>query len=63
MLTTWVGRPFEGQDLVLQVAAYLARYDRYPKRALADPIYRTRASRDWLKQRGIRFAGKPHGQT
>ncbi|MBD9356688.1 transposase [Methylomonas albis] len=28
---------------------------------LADPIYGTRANRDYLKQRGIRFAGKPLG--
>ena len=29
---------------------------------MADPIYGTRANRDYLKQRGIRYAGKPLGR-
>ena len=52
----------EGLDLVSQVEAYLACYGHYPERVLADPIYGTRANRDYLKQRGIRFAGKPLGR-
>ncbi|WKJ90312.1 IS5 family transposase [Methylomonas montana] len=52
----------EGLDLVSQVEAYLARYGHYPERVLADPIYGTRANRDYLKQHGIRFAGKPLGR-
>lgn len=52
----------EGLDLVSQVEAYLARYGHYPERVIADPIYGTRANRDYLKQRSIRFAGKPLGR-
>jgi hypothetical protein len=52
----------EGLDLVSQVEAYRARYGHYPERVLADPIYGTRANRDYLKQRHIRFAGKPLGR-
>lgn len=52
----------EGRDLMAQVEAYKARYGHYPERVLADPIYGTRANRAYLKQRGIRFAGKPLGR-
>ncbi|MGY6275254.1 transposase [Methylomonas sp. MgM2] len=52
----------EGLDLVSQIEAYLARYGHYPERELADPIYGTRANRDYLKRHGIRFAGKPLGR-
>jgi IS5 family transposase len=52
----------EGQDLAAQVEAYLARYGHYPEKVLADPIYGTRHNRDYLKQRGIHFAGKPLGR-
>jgi hypothetical protein len=52
----------EGLDLVAQVEAYLERYGHFPERVLADPLYGTRANRDYLKQRGIRFAGKPLGR-
>ena len=52
----------EGQDLVAQVEAYLARYGHYPEKVLADPLYGTRHNRDYLKQRGIHFAGKPLGR-
>jgi len=52
----------EGLDLVAQVEAYLARYGHYPEKVLADPIYGTRHNRDYLKQRGIHFAGKPLGR-
>jgi len=52
----------EGRDLVAQVEAYLERYGYYPERVHADPIYGTRANRVYLKQRGIRFAGKPLGR-
>ena len=52
----------EGLDLGSQVEAYLARYGHYPERVLADPIYGTRANRDYLKKRGIHFAGKPLGR-
>jgi len=52
----------EGLDLTGQVEAYKKRYGHYPERVLADPIYGTQANRDYLKQRGIHFAGKPLGR-
>jgi len=52
----------EGLDLTGQVEAYLTRYGHYPEKVLADPIYGTRKNRDYLKQRGIHFAGKPLGR-
>jgi IS5 family transposase len=52
----------EGLDLATQVEAYRERYGHYPERVIADPIYGTRANRDYLKQRGIHFAGKPLGR-
>jgi hypothetical protein len=52
----------EGQDLIAQVEAYRARYGHYPEKVLADPLYGTRHNRDYLKQRGIHFAGKPLGR-
>jgi len=52
----------EGLDLATQVEAYHERYGHYPERVIADPIYGTRANRDYLKQRDIHFAGKPLGR-
>ncbi|MGR9117584.1 MAG: IS5 family transposase [Gammaproteobacteria bacterium] len=52
----------EGLDLATQVDAYRKRYGHYPERVIADPIYGTRANRDYLKHRGIHFAGKPLGR-
>ena len=52
----------EGLDLVAQVEAYRVRYGHYPEKVLADPLYGTRHNRDYLKQRGIHFAGKPLGR-
>jgi IS5 family transposase len=52
----------EGLDLTAQVEAYRDRYGYYPECVLADPIYGTRSNRDYLKQRGIHFAGKPLGR-
>lgn len=52
----------EGLDLASQVEAYRNRYGHYPERVLADPLYGTRANREYLKQRGIQFAGKPLGR-
>ena len=52
----------EGLDLATQVEAYRERYGHYPERVIADPIYGTRANRDYLKQRDIHFAGKPLGR-
>lgn len=52
----------EGLDLATQVEAYHERYGYYPERVIADPIYGTRANRDYLKQRNIHFAGKQLGR-
>ena len=52
----------EGKDLVSQVEAYKARHGYYPEVVLADPAYGSRANRRYLKQRGIRFGGKPLGR-
>ncbi len=52
----------EGQDLPSQVEAYRVRYGHYPEAVLGDPIYGTRDNRRYLKQHGIRFAGKPLGR-
>lgn len=52
----------EGLDLASQVEAYRDRYGHYPERVLADPLYGTRANREYLNQRGIPFAGKPLGR-
>lgn len=52
----------EGGDLIAQVEAYRQRYGHYPEAVLADTIYGTRANRRYLKQKNIRFAGKPLGR-
>ena len=52
----------EGGDLKSQVQAYRRRYGMYPQAVLGDPIYGTRDNRRYLKQHGIRFAGKPLGR-
>jgi IS5 family transposase len=52
----------EGKDLVRQVEAYHQRVGHYPESVLADPLYGTRDNRKYLKQKGIRFAGKPLGR-
>ena len=52
----------EGTDLISQVKAYQARYGVYPEAVLGDPIYGTRDNRHYLKEHGIRFAGKPLGR-
>lgn len=52
----------EGQDLPDQVEAYRKRHGHYPEKLLADPLYGTRENRGYLKEKGIRFAGKPLGR-
>ena len=52
----------EGKDLIPQVEDYRTRYGYYPESVLGDPLYGTRENRRYLKQRGIRFAGKPLGR-
>jgi len=52
----------EGKDLESQVEAYRKRQGHYPESVLADPLYGTRINRKYLKEKGIRFAGKPLGR-
>ena len=49
----------EGQDLPEQVEAYKVRFGHYPEVVLADRIYGTRDNRAYLKNKGMRFGGKP----
>jgi hypothetical protein len=52
----------EGNELKRQVERYRERHGRYPEVVIADQVYGTRANRQYLKQRHIRFAGKPLGR-
>lgn len=52
----------EALDLPQQVEAYKARFGVYPESVHADQIYRTRANRQWCKDRGIRLSGPPLGR-
>jgi len=51
----------EFADLIAQVEAYKKRIGFYPDAVHADGIYGTRDNRKWLKDHGIRFAGKRLG--
>lgn len=52
----------ESADLIAQVKSYQQRFGFYPESVYADGIYGTRDNRKWLKDHGIRFAGKPLGR-
>lgn len=52
----------EAQDLPMHVERYRERHGVYPEKVLADPLYGTRDNRDYLKGKGIHFAGKPLGR-
>jgi hypothetical protein len=52
----------ESADLIAQVEAYKKRFGFYPEAVHADGIYGTRDNRKWLKDHGIRFAGKALGR-
>ena len=52
----------EGQDLECHAEAYKKRYGHYPEVVLADTIYGTRKNRKFMKEKAIRFAGKPLGR-
>ena len=52
----------EGCDLPAQVEAYRQRYGHYPEVVIGDTLYGSRDNRRYLKQRGIRFAGKLLGR-
>lgn len=52
----------EGGDLPMQVEKYKERHGHYPEKVLADQLYGTRENRQWLKEKEIRFCGKPLGR-
>ncbi len=52
----------EGLDLPSQVEAYRDHHGTYPEVVLGDTIYGSRDNRKYLKDLGIRFAGKPLGR-
>ncbi len=52
----------ESTDFVMQVESYRKRHGHYPESVHADKIYRTRANRNWCKERGIRLSGPKLGR-
>jgi len=52
----------EGTDLKKQVEAYKKLNGYYPEVVITDKIYGTRENRQWLKDLGIRYSGKPLGR-
>ena len=52
----------EAQDLIPQVEAYKTRHGHYPEKVFVDPLYGTRVNRNYLKEKGIHYAGKPLGR-
>jgi hypothetical protein len=52
----------EGTDLKKQVEAYKRLNGCYPEVVITDKIYVTRENRQWLKELGIRYSGKPLGR-
>jgi len=52
----------EGSDLKKQVEDYHRLNGYYPKVVITDKIYGNRENRQWLKELGIRYSGKPLGR-
>ncbi|MBC8465782.1 transposase, partial [bacterium] len=52
----------ESTDLKKQVEDFNQTNGHYPEVVIVDKIYGTRENRSWLKERGIRFSGKPLGR-
>ena len=52
----------ENQDLVSQIETFKRRTGYYPESVLADGVYGTRHNRQFMKEHGIRFGGKPLGR-
>jgi hypothetical protein len=48
----------KGGDIITQVEAYQRRYGFYPEAVVADSVYGTHKNRAYLKDNGIRYAGK-----
>jgi len=52
----------EGSHMIEYVEMYYRHHGHYPLEVLADKIYATRENRRKLKERGIKFVGKPLGR-
>ncbi len=52
----------ESSDLKKQVEDYKDHFGYYPEVIITDKIYGNRENRQWLKERNIRFSGKPLGR-
>ena len=52
----------ESSDLIWQVESYKEHFGYYPEAVIGDPIYGTKANRGYLKERSIRYCGKPLGR-
>lgn len=52
----------ESGDLKQQVIDYKILNGYYPEIVITDKIYGTRENRAWLKEKGIRYSGKPLGR-
>lgn len=52
----------EGGDLIGQVENYREIHGYYPELVQVDRIYLNRENRAWLKEKGIRYTGKPLGR-
>lgn len=52
----------ESADLPDQIERFKLRFGHYPDSVHADQIYRTRANRNYCRERGIRLSGKPLGR-
>jgi IS5 family transposase len=52
----------ESTDLIAQIEHYRGQYGYYPETVLGDGIYGTRANRQYMKSKRIRFGGKPLGR-
>ena len=52
----------ESTDLKKQVDDFNQANGHYPEVVIVDKIYGTRENRSWLKERDIRFSGKPLGR-
>jgi transposase, IS5 family len=52
----------ESSDLKNQVIDYQKLNGYYPAVVITDKIYGTRENRAWLKEKGIRYSGKPLGR-
>ena len=49
-------------EFVAAIENYKERFGYYPKRVLADKIYRSQANRNYCKERGIKISGPRLGR-